>query len=494
MWNRREFLQVTGASLLTATGCARVHPIPGGVDVNDIHSKLNPTRVREIVPVDTLDAARKTLRRASRSEVPISIAGGRHAMGGQQFGTDMLLLDTTPMNRVLDFDRERGIVEVEAGIRWPELLAYLHREQQGQVEQWGIAQKQTGADRLAVGGAVSANIHSRGLKMKPFVSNVESVDVLDANGKLIRCSRSENHELFRLVFGGYGLFGLVYSVRLQLVPRQKIERQVEVINVDDLLAGCEKRIASGFIYGDFQFMTDSGSADFLRRGIFSCYRPVPVTAEREPDHGKLLMRDWEKLIYLAHADKARAYQSYIDYYLSTSGQIYWSDTHQLSTYRDDYHALLDQALGATVAGSEMITEAYVPRERLAEFMAKNAADFREHNVNVIYGTIRLIERDDESFLAWAREPWACVIFNLHVDHSTEGIERAKADFRRIIDRAIECEGTYYLTYHRWATREQVLACYPQFPEFLRLKRHYDPQERFQSDWYRHYARMFGKSA
>jgi hypothetical protein len=32
----------------------------------------------------------------------------------------------------------------------------------------------------------------------------------------------------------------------------------------------------------------------------------------------------------------------------------------------------------------------------------------------------------------------------------------------------------------------VKACYPQFPEFLRLKRAYDPKERFQSDWYRHY--------
>jgi FAD/FMN-containing dehydrogenase len=493
MWNRREFMQFAGASVLTSVGCARGRPSTSGVDVNDIHSKLNPTHVREIVPVNSLETARKALRRAFRSDVPVSIAGGRHAMGGQQFGTNMLLLDTAPLNRVLEFDRDRGVIEVESGIRWPELLAYLHREQHGQGEQWGIAQKQTGADRLAIGGAVSANIHSRGLKMKPFISNVESIALLDSNGEFIRCSRAENQELFRLVFGGYGMFGLVYSIRLQLVPRQKIERQVEVIDVEDFVSGCEHRLAGGFVYGDFQFMTDSASDDFLQKGIFSCYRPTSITAEREPDHGKLLMRDWEKLIYLAHADKARAYQSYVDYYLSTSGQIYWSDTHQLSTYRDDYHALLDQSLGAKVPGSEMITEAYVPREKLAEFMAKNASDFREHDVNVIYGTIRLIERDDESFLAWAREPWACVIFNLHVDHSSDGIERAKTDFRRIIDRAIEFNGSYYLTYHRWATREQVLACYPQFPEFLRRKRHYDSGDRLQSDWYRHYAGMFGTS-
>jgi FAD/FMN-containing dehydrogenase len=63
-------------------------------------------------------------------------------------------------------------------------------------------------------------------------------------------------------------------------------------------------------------------------------------------------------------------------------------------------------------------------------------------------------------------------------------------FRRLTDVAIRHGGSYYLTYHRFATREQVLACYPQFPEFLRLKRNYDPTERFQSDWYRYYRKLF----
>ena len=51
-------------------------------------------------------------------------------------------------------------------------------------------------------------------------------------------------------------------------------------------------------------------------------------------------------------------------------------------------------------------------------------------------------------------------------------------------------GSYFLTYHRWARREQVEAAYPQFAEFLRRKVQHDPQERFQSDWWRHYRTMF----
>ncbi len=42
----------------------------------------------------------------------------------------------------------------------------------------------------------------------------------------------------------------------------------------------------------------------------------------------------------------------------------------------------------------------------------------------------------------------------------------------------------------WAHKEQVERCHPRFVEFLKAKRQFDPQERFQSDWYRHYREMF----
>jgi FAD/FMN-containing dehydrogenase len=69
----------------------------------------------------------------------ISIAGGRHAMGGQQFGEDGVLVDTRALNRVLAFDDERGVIMVEGGIQWPELVRYLDTEQEGRGRQWGTA-------------------------------------------------------------------------------------------------------------------------------------------------------------------------------------------------------------------------------------------------------------------------------------------------------------------------------------------------------------------
>ncbi len=452
--------------------------------VNDIHSQLNATRVHQIIRPESIDAVQEVVRAATGR--PLAIAGGRHAMGGQQFAQDADLLDLTGLNGIIAFDAERGEIEVEAGIMWPALIEWLHAAQPGEPRPWSIIQKQTGADRLTLGGALSANVHGRVLHHPPIVADVVAFTLIDASGAVRRCSREENADLFRLAIGGYGLFGPMVSVRLRLAPRRKVRREVAVLAVEDVIPTLQARAAEGCAYGDFQFAIDPAGEDFLRQGICAVYRPVADETPLPPGQRALSRADWEGLITLSHTDPRRASDTYTQHYLATDGQIYWSDSHQLADYHDGYHATLDQRLGAAHPGSEMITELYVPRQDLPRFMAEVAADFRQHGTQVIYGTVRVIERDEETVLAWAREPWVCIIFNLHVEHTPEGIARAAAAFRSLIDRALTLGGSFYLTYHRWATREQIEAAYPAFPAFLAEKLRHDPGERFQSDWYRHY--------
>jgi len=411
-------------------------------------------------------------------------------MGGQQFCTGGLVLDMRGLDDIVSFDPAQGTIEVQAGIQWPQLIEYLSEAGNEDGVSWAIRQKQTGADRLSIGGALAANAHGRGLTMAPFVSDVESFVLVDTAGEFVTCSRQQNPELFALVAGGYGLFGSVVSATLRLAPRTTLERVVEVRPIDDLIGMFDRRIGDGFLYGDFQFATDPDDDDFLRRGVFSCYRPVEHDGPLPTGQRALSREDWARLIALAHTDKGRAFDLYAEHYLATSGQLYYSDAHQLADYEDGYHRKLDELLRAPHRATEMISELYVPRARLSDFMADVAEDFRRNGVDVIYGTIRLIERDEDSFLAWAREPWACVIFNLHTVHTTDGLEHAAAAFRRLIDLAADRGGSYFLTYHRWATREQVERCYPRFREFLETKLIHDPEERFQSDWYRHHRELF----
>jgi FAD/FMN-containing dehydrogenase len=458
--------------------------------VNDTHSALNRTRMARVLEPRTTDDVAAAVAQARRRGEPLAIAGGRHAMGGQQFLAGGTLLDTRRLDGVRWFDRGRALLEVEAGTTWPDVIRGYLALQRGAAPAFGIRQKQTGADRLTIGGAVAANIHGRGLAAAPFVADLEGLEIVTAQGDVVRCSRDENAGLFRHAVGGYGLFGVVTAATLRLTPRVKVQRQVARLDVAELMDAFGERIAAGHLYGDFQFATAPDSPEFLRTGVLSSYRPIADDRPIPDGQRRLSQSDWNELLALAHADKRAAFERFSEFYLATHGQLYWSDTHQLNIHLEDYHGALDRRLCACVRGSEMITELYVPRAALTDFMDDVRADFRRNDVDFIYGTIRLIEPEHETALPWARERWACVVFNLHVDHRPQDIATAAGHFRRLIDHALRHRGSFFLTYHRFATRAQVEAAHPAIGDFLAAKREFDPHAIFQSDWYRHMSGLF----
>jgi len=308
-----------------------------------------------------------------------------------------------------------------------------------------------------------------------------------AEGEVVTCSRQRRPALFRHLVGGYGLFGVVTAATLRLTARQQVERVVELRDIDGLIETLRTRVAAGALYGDFQFAIDPAHSSFLRTGILSCYVPTGEARPIPAPQRRLSQADWNRLIEWAHRDKTRAFNEFSRFYLATSGQRYWSDTHQLNLYLESYHAALDLRLGCT-RGGEMITELYVPRDRLSAFMDDVRRDFLRDPVDLIYGTIRLVEADTESALPWAHDACACVVFNLHVDHAPAAIENAKGAFIRLIDHAISHRGSYYLTYHRFARPDQLLTCHPRLPDWLAAKNRIDPTSLFQSDWYHHLRR------
>lgn len=460
--------------------------------LNDVHSRLNPTEVAEVHAPGTLAALAALVLDARRRGLRVSVAGGRHAMGGQQFGAGTLHIDTRNLCGVRAFDPAKGLICIEAGATWPGVIEAV-RARCGP-EGWAIRQKQTGADEMTLGGAVSANIHGRGLGLGPFVDDVESLTVLGADGTTRVCSRDIEPRLFSLVCGGYGMFGIIADVTLRLVPRQRLVRLVDICDIDDALHAVRRRAAEGCVYGDFQYSIDANDDEFLRRGVFACYKPARPSAPDPDDSADLSREEWVQLLRLAHDNPREAFGLYAGHYLGTHGRTYWSDTMQLATYLPGYAELLHEHGGGAaqdVLRTLMITELYVPPDELPRFMAESRRVLRESGVRDIYGTIRAIREDTTTFLPWATGERACIIFNLLVQHDQAGLEKARLAARNLIDAAASLGGSFYLTYHRWATREQLLACYPRLPEWLALKQRYDPEGTFVSEWYLHILSLIG---
>lgn len=454
----------------------------GPAHVNDVHSRLNATDVAGVMTPRDTDELLRAVRHAADRGLPVAIAGGRHAMGGQQFCSGGLLLDMRQMSGVHRLDAERGLLEVDAGAMWPQVIEATHALQPGGVR-WAIRQKQTGADDLTVGGTIAANGHGRGLRMQPIVDDVEALSIVTADAQLVRCSREENAELFSLAVGGYGLFGVIATVTLRLGERMRLRRLVNVLDVDEAAVAFYRRVAEGCIYGDFQYAIDPADDDFLRRGVLAVYARAPDDAPIT-EGANLTGEQWLGLLQLALTDKRRALQLYSQHYLATHGNVYWSDTMQLSTYVPSYVEVLERIGGAVHGESLVIGELYTPPDRVLEFLDRSRRILRETGAEDIYGTIRAIMKDTTTFLPWATEDFGCVIFNLRTRHTPEGIAHTRDAFRRLNEAALDLGGSFFLTYARTATREQVLRGYPRFEEFLRRKREYDPDTRFRSEWWK----------
>lgn len=486
-----------GAPSSSAQGAPAAAPAPAappGFEINDLHARLNPVHVAEIERPATLADVQAAVKRAKENGLAISIAGTRHAMGGQQFGAGTVLFDMTAMHRVLRLDREHALVEAEAGITWPDLLDFLHANQAESEGVKTIRQKQAGADRMTLGGALGANAHGRGLKLKPIAADVESIILVDGDGVAMRCSRAERPDVFRMALGGYGLFGVIATATLRLVPRERLEHDVEVVDGAGLAAAFDKRIASGFLYGECRLAIDPTSEEFLRRGILSAWRKappsnVPMQPPREMSHD-----DWRDLMLLAHTDPAGWFARRRDFDLAAQKEIIWSDDAQSDTYLEGYHDGIDVKMGAKQPGSDVMSELCVPPEALGAFLDDARGWMKAENVHPIEAVVRLIEKDDQTFLSWARNRSACVTIAQHLERTPSGIEQAAARGRHLIDMSLKHGGTFFPGYGRDATAQQMEAAFPQFRDFLTRKMQYDPAGRFQSEWYRHYREALGAPA
>jgi hypothetical protein len=393
------------------------------------------------------------------------------------------------MNRVADLDQGTGLLQVESGIEWPALMqGYLAA--QGNSAEWGIRQKQGGGDHMTLCGALSANAHGHCLGSPPIVGDVEWIEIVASDGTVRKCSRKENSELFALAIGGYGLFGVITRIGLRLVPRRRVRRNVEVRTLAELMDLVEKRAASGASFGYFQYNIDETSPEFMRTGVLTIYEPVGAGTALGKEITDLGEDALASLLELAHRDQKRAYDHYAKYELSLDGNVEWSDLHQLSTYPPGYHKNLEKRLGGAFGGADLIVEVYVPRNELIPFLEDARHLLSTSEVPLIYGTVRFIEQDRDSFLAWAKKRYACAIFTIHSSSEARALHKTGEVCRQLIRGGAKRGESFYLTYNRFATRGEIDLAYPQFGDFLSLKKKYDPMELFQSDWYRHYKALY----
>jgi FAD/FMN-containing dehydrogenase len=448
----------------------------------DDASRMNATEVAEIwpVPKNKADAERELaelLRRAAKDGRRVSIAGARHTMGGHTIYPDGVVIDMLPF-REMSLDASKSILTVQAGARWADVIAYLDAEGRSV----GVMQSN---NSFTVGGSLSCNCHGWPYAKPPIASTVESFRLMLADGKIVRCSRTENGELFSLALGGYGLFGVILDAELRVVPNERYRLEQFIVPAAEALSAFDAHIRNSSDVAMAYGRLGITPSRFLEEAIINVFHRNPA-----PDGSMPTLRSPESIQLRRSLFRGSIGSEY-------GKELRWNAEVRLQPHLTDEYFSRNQLLNESVdtfqnrsrASTDILHEYFVPSDGLARFIRAVQEIVPRRGGDLLNVTVRYVLPDNDSFLRYADQEMFAFVMLFNQPSTAAGDAAMQAMTRDLIDASLRCGGRYYLPYRLHATAGQFLQAYPQAPEFFGLKRKYDPRELFQNEFYLKYGEL-----
>lgn len=481
--SRRTLLTSSAAAAVLKALPAGAQSPPKSPSLNDA-SRLNATPVaRHWQPAQVtgdawLDALRAELRKAAADKRPVSVGAARHSMGGQALirdGVAMTLNVKPGTDSWIDVDRNMQTYRVAAGARWRQVI--------GALDPLGLspAVMQSNHD-FGVAGTLSVNAHGWPVPYGPFGSTVRSFRLMLASGDLVTCSPTDNAELFALVMGGYGLFGVIVDLELtaaengllrptnELMPAAQLGPQLVTAITQDPSV----RMAYGRLAVDAQ--------RFLREALLVTLRPVSGTPTPATSGGIMVSLGREVFRAQIGSDRAKRARWYAE---TVAAPKTSSGIASRNRFLNEPVANL---AGRDKSRTDILHEYFLPAQSLEPFLAACRVIIPRTRQDLLNVTLRYVEGDKTSVLAYApgTRVAAVMLFSQRMTRADE--EDMAAMTQRLIDAAHDNAGSFYLPYRLHARRDQVARAYPRLEEFVTQKHVHDPGLLFRNTmWTRYLA-------
>ena len=122
------------------------------------------------------------------------------------------IIDTSKLNRFIEFDPERGVLCCESGVTFADILELI-------VPHGWFLPVCPGTKSVSIGGTIGHDIHGKNQPSAGTIGcHVQRLELLRSSGERLLCSPDENRDLFRATIGGLGLTGLITWAELKLKP------------------------------------------------------------------------------------------------------------------------------------------------------------------------------------------------------------------------------------------------------------------------------------
>lgn len=460
-----------------------------GGSINDA-SCLNQTPVYGIVQVTTEDDIKNAVMFARENGLKVSIAAVRHSMGGHAFAANAVVLDMLQFNR-MSLDEENKILTMQSGATWHDIQNFLH-------PRFAVKSMQS-SDIFSVGGSISVNAHGMDHNVGALGKTIRSMRVMLPDGSIERVSRTQNPELFNRVVGGYGLFGIILDVELDITDNVMYQTGRRIINTDDFPQVFNEEIAPNRDYGLFYGHMSTAPHSFLQEMILYTYEDahdadaeIPPLTEVESVKLRRLVLNLSKQGPLFMRLKWWA-EKYIEPRLEScavSRNQAMKDGEACLTPRNQpMHDSVKYLQNDLKGETDILHEYFIPRENFTPFIDGMRQILQDNEANLLNASVRVVHEEDNS-LNYAPTDMFSIVLYINQQTDTAGNEQMRRITTELIDLTLEQGGRFFLPYQLHYTDQQLAQSYPEIADFFIAKKEYDPDLMLTNTFYNKYAPMF----
>jgi alditol oxidase len=129
------------------------------------------------------------------------------------------LISSNNLNNILFLNTEDNTLTVEGGIKYGELSPWLDKK--------GFALHNLASlPHISVAGSISTATHGSGVKNGNLSSAVKGLEIVIADGSLVKLSKEKDGETFNAAVVGLGALGIITRVTLAVQPTYTMRQQV----------------------------------------------------------------------------------------------------------------------------------------------------------------------------------------------------------------------------------------------------------------------------
>lgn len=407
--------------------------------------------VRTVKPGKASEIA-AAVRAAADDGLRVKAAGSGHSFSGVAV-PEGVLVDMGGMDDVTRVDTGTNVVTVEAGMPIWRLNQVLDAH--------GLALENMGdIDRQTVSGAISTGTHGTGDRYRGLAWQVCGLQLVLADGSVVRCSQEQRPELFAAARIGLGALGVITEVSIQCVPAFQLQAVETPMRLDAVLGGLDELVAENDHFEFYWFPhTDRTLTKQNNRYSMEERTRRPTRLEYWWNEGFT-----ENTLFEASNRVGARFPQTVRSLNRLAGRV-WSTRH----YTDVSHRVF--ASPRKVVFREM--EYAVPREALPEVLRDLRARVEEREFNVSFPVeVRFAAADDVWLSTAHGRRTAYVAVHQYHRHEHEAYFKAAAEIFNAAD------GRPHWGKMHWLDAKALGERYPRFDDFLAVRDEVDPDRRF----------------